>query len=62
MLSRVAVGLVDGGYSLTTPDFPDGYVLAEAFQYRENDITDWDAFGSREYEKYVMKMLDHPLD
>jgi hypothetical protein len=62
VLSRVAVGLVDGGYSLTTPDFPDGYVLAEAFQYRENDIADWDAFDALNYEKYVMKLLDHPLD
>ncbi|WP_394616842.1 hypothetical protein JNUCC0626_45690 [Lentzea sp. JNUCC 0626] len=60
-LSRVAVGLVDGGYSLTTPDFPDGYVLAEGFEYRENDIADWEAFDALNYEKYVMKIVTHPL-
>lgn len=61
VLSRVAVGLVDGGYSLTTPDFQDGYVLAEQFEYRENDVADWGAFDPLQYEKYLMKGFVHPL-
>ncbi|GLY53266.1 hypothetical protein [Lentzea sp. NBRC 102530] len=61
-LSTVAVGLVAGGYSLTTPDFPGGYVLAERFFYSEDDVVDWESFDALNYEKYVMKSVTHPLD
>ena len=59
-LRDVTVDLIDGGYSLSTPDFPDGYVLAEKFHYAEDDVDDWDTFDALRIDEHVIKRIYHP--
>jgi hypothetical protein len=57
-LRDVTVDQIDGGYSLTTTDFPDGYLLCEKFHYAEDDVEDWDTFSS--LDEHVIKRWYHP--
>jgi hypothetical protein len=58
-LHDVTVDLIDGGYSLSTPEFPDGYVLAEKFHYAEDDVDDWDTFDALRIEEHDIKRVYH---
>lgn len=60
ILNDVTVDVIGGGYSVSTPDFPDGYVLCGRFHYAEDDVDDWDAFTSADIHKYVIKRIYHP--
>lgn len=59
-LRDVTVDVIDGGYSLSTPDFPDGYVLAEKFHLAEDDVDDWEAFDILEIDDHDIIRLYHP--
>lgn len=59
-LDDVTVDLIDGGYSVSTPDFPGGYVLCKRFHYAEDDVDDWDTYTSADLGKYVIKRIYHP--
>jgi hypothetical protein len=60
ILRGVTVEVIDGGYSLSTEDFPDGYVLAERFHLAEDDVDDWETFDILEIEEHDIVRLYHP--
>ncbi|MDX3663319.1 hypothetical protein PV646_39030 [Streptomyces sp. ID05-26A] len=59
ILRDLTIDVVDGGYSLSTPDFPDGYVLADRFVLVEDDVDDWEAFDFLEIQEHELIRLYH---
>jgi hypothetical protein len=60
VLHDVTVDLVDGGYSLSTPDFPGGYVLCRRFHYAEDDVEDWSTFDVLAPKRPGYRRIYHP--
>ncbi|RAS65592.1 hypothetical protein C8D87_104139 [Lentzea atacamensis] len=60
VLNDVTVSLIEGGYSLSTPDFPDGYVLCKRFHYAEDDVEDWSTFDVLAPKRPGYRRIYHP--